>query len=213
MNPEHIPAGIMGIVVIVSFVVSGKLETARKSRSPNTRPYRWGYFIGSVWLGQAALALLMLYSAASFPDIAGPALMLALNFTLGAAAGSYIIQRQRWAWVLGTILTLNPVLWIAHFIYVRNRWAEFKEESKEPELAAAVISPPEPPSLFFLSYGGNQYGPISGEAVRQMWNAMLIPDDALVWTESFDDWNPITAMGFPPRGTTQPPQNSPIPLI
>lgn len=38
--------------------------------------------------------------------------------------GWFIIKRKRWAWAVGTVASLNLVLWIINCIYTRKRWKE-----------------------------------------------------------------------------------------
>lgn len=45
--------------------------------------------------------------------------------------GYKIIKRKKWSWILGTIMSLNPILFIINWIYARNRWDEFTQEYSE----------------------------------------------------------------------------------
>ena len=58
----------------------------------------------------------------------GVILVCTVYFTIIAVSGWFIIQRKRWAWVVGTIASLNPLMWIINYIYGRNRWREFVGE-------------------------------------------------------------------------------------
>lgn len=44
---------------------------------------------------------------------------------------SFVVKRRRWAWVVLTIASLNPILWIAHYFYVRHRWTELRRETAQ----------------------------------------------------------------------------------
>jgi hypothetical protein len=55
-------------------------------------------------------------------------LALTMWLALSAVSGWFIIQRKRWAWVGGTILSFNILVWIINYIYGRNRWGEFVGE-------------------------------------------------------------------------------------
>jgi hypothetical protein len=46
-------------------------------------------------------------------------------FALHAVCGWFIIRRKRWAWVIGTLLSISPAIWIPNAIYGSNRWKEF----------------------------------------------------------------------------------------
>lgn len=98
---------ILGILLLMaavatSMVLANRLEQERKNRFPHTMPYQWGYLWGCLgfWFAPATLGLSALF-------------------------GWGIIKRRRWAWVVGTILTLNPFAWIINGIYAGRRWQEF----------------------------------------------------------------------------------------
>jgi hypothetical protein len=37
-----------------------------------------------------------------------------------------IIKRSKVALILFTVISINPVIWIINFIYIKNRWDELK---------------------------------------------------------------------------------------
>ncbi len=45
-------------------------------------------------------------------------------FAISAVAHYFIIKRNKWAWIIGGILELNPVLWVTNYMYLKNRWGE-----------------------------------------------------------------------------------------
>jgi TPR repeat protein len=55
----------------------------------------------------------------------GSSLVYSVWLAAYALCGWFIIQRKRWAWVLGTVLSFNILVWIINYIYGRNRWGEF----------------------------------------------------------------------------------------
>ena len=124
---DNLTEYIIGVVLLmiavgVSMAASDKLERTRKSRLPQTQPYQWGYFIGclSFWFAPATLGL-------------------------SALLGWGIIKRRRWAWVVGTILTLNPFVWLINGIYAGRRWHEFGQEaagSKDGVASIRVVGNP-----------------------------------------------------------------------
>lgn len=109
MNSEYdyiIGMGILMIAVVVSMVMATRLEHKLKARLPHTRPYQWGFFLGCMgfWFGPATLGI-------------------------SALCGWGIIKRRRWAWVVGTLLTMNPLAWIVNGVYAGHRWQEFTDEA------------------------------------------------------------------------------------
>jgi len=57
-------------------------------------------------------------------------ILLILNIWLGIA----ILTLSRWAFLIGTIASLNPILWIINGIYLKNRW-------NHPKVAGTDNSP------------------------------------------------------------------------
>ncbi len=111
--------GLVVVIVLIAIPIAFIHDKKLHEEQPSVRPYKWGYYIGYAGLIGSVLFifLVVLFSAAL-------ALFLVLSIPQ-AIASYYIIRRKKWAWVLGTILTLNPILWIAHIFYGRNRWGEF----------------------------------------------------------------------------------------
>lgn len=115
---------------IVSILVALSLEKRFKARNPATRPYRWGFYVGCV--GIAWAPVVPIFSLGAIVAGAKGQWFLSGLFLFGmayilvqAVCGWFIIQRRRWAWVVGTAATLNPAQWIICGIYANNRWQEF----------------------------------------------------------------------------------------
>lgn len=108
-------------------VIAFSMEVRRAELQPNTRPYTWGLFqglaglaSGVVLLGIAVIAAL--FVPASAPETMGLALLM---ITFYSIPGYFVLKRKRWAWVVLTVASLNPLVWIINGIYGKNRWAEF----------------------------------------------------------------------------------------
>jgi NADPH:quinone reductase-like Zn-dependent oxidoreductase len=106
-----VPLGVMIVPIVAALVLNRRFQR----RNPGKRPYRWGYY----------------FSILSF--IAGIGLGVALESGVSAAiicAVAYAVlawcsaRRNRWAWVVLTIVSFNPLAWIINAVYFRNRWAE-----------------------------------------------------------------------------------------
>jgi hypothetical protein len=111
------------LAVIPAFV----LENARSKRSAGgTRPYTWGYFLGSWGVIFGVAIFLPTIFLTTDPAVIFPLFIASLLY---AVSGYFVIKRRKWAWVVLTILTLNPILWIAHYLYGRNRWHELGDPS------------------------------------------------------------------------------------
>ena len=121
------------VAVVASICIASSLEKSLKTRLPATRPYMWGFYTGCMGVACAPLAVV----AALGMAVAGIngrwetfGLFLALTawLALSTVSGWFIIKRKRWAWLLGTILSGNILVWIINYIYGRNRWGEFVGE-------------------------------------------------------------------------------------
>ena len=116
--------------IVGSIFVAGELERNLKKRLPATRPYRWGFYCGCMGVACgpfAVLAALGMVVAGLAGDWESFGLWFAYAVWMAAhtVCGWFIIWRKRWAWVLGTVLNFNILVWITNYIYGRNRWGEF----------------------------------------------------------------------------------------
>src|ERR1035437_1896021 len=133
MNPDTIQSllYLYGFVAVVpSICIASSLEKRLKARPPATRPYQWGFYTGCMGVACGPLAVLTTLGMAVAGingrwETFGLFLALTMWLALSAVSGWFIIQRKRWAWVLGTILSCNILVWIINYIYGRNRWGEF----------------------------------------------------------------------------------------
>ena len=107
-----------------------------KNTCPNCKSFRWGYFIGCFSLTTAALNIFLLIFGAGFflGWVAFIAyLMLGwLNpvyyfiYLISVLIFSYLmIERHKVGWIVGSVLSFNPVIWIINFFYGKKRWSEF----------------------------------------------------------------------------------------
>ena len=104
--------GLIGVPLLAVLVpIALAIGLNRRFRQPGRKPYRWGYYFSIVSV-VAGLALGVIVDSVIVCAILYG--VLALCFAL----------RQRWAWLLLTILSFNPIVWIINAIYLRKRWAE-----------------------------------------------------------------------------------------
>ena len=123
MSDLEVGLDILAIFVAplgVALLAVGWLEKRLRKANPSARPFMWGY-----WTAITGIAV---------PIVVG------LGFRAGNATFSQFVLacvvylpvnicllcRHRWALIAATILSLNPIIWIANFFYTRNRWNELK---------------------------------------------------------------------------------------
>lgn len=110
------------------FPMALMLNKSQRERSPELLPFTWGYFFGlSGAFGFAVFAVLQLLAGMTGQgDRAEFSLFLGVALSTAALAFSLVIKRYKWAFVIATIVSLNPILWIVNGIYIRNRWRELR---------------------------------------------------------------------------------------
>lgn len=103
------------------------------TRNPSYKPFTWGYFNSLLLIVVGILSSglwIWLYSQTSGNhDIIIWGILL-------TTMGIFLYQRNRWAWVVFSILNLNPVSWIINGIYLKNRWREMrggKDSKSQPK--------------------------------------------------------------------------------
>ncbi len=140
-QPEVVGLLIYFVIVVVgSSLIARRLEAKRRQAVPGTLPYTWGYF----W-GLAGLVSGCMFGVMGILGVVGPHKRLAYlavvlhgdwrgpqNAAIDLVVAAlfipthyYVIRRKKWAWVMGTVTSLNPVVWIINAIYGWRRWKEF----------------------------------------------------------------------------------------
>jgi NADPH:quinone reductase-like Zn-dependent oxidoreductase len=105
----------LGGVLVAPIILALALNRRFKSRNPEKRSYRWGYYFSIMsFIVVLGLSYLLLESIGAVIAVA----------ILYAVLAWFFAQRQRWAWVALTILSFNPIAWIINGIYLWKRWAE-----------------------------------------------------------------------------------------
>lgn len=126
MNDDAIYWGIMIVCLVISTPTAFAMNDSLHKKYPELKPYTWGYYVGWMgMLGWSAIGILQLIAASNaYGGRSGTLVVLGVVSLVAAIAHFFIIRRNKWAWVIGIILQLNPVLWIINGIYLKNRWTE-----------------------------------------------------------------------------------------
>lgn len=114
-------------------------------RNLNAMGFKWGYFTGFRILFVAIILLPLLVLAALSGHLTEDELLgfYFLVIVVLLAPGIFILCRHRWAWILYTVCSMNPVLWMINGTYIKNRWKELSEESSATPISTG--SKPETP--------------------------------------------------------------------
>lgn len=121
------------IMFIIAIVISRQLNEEFQERCPLNRPFAWGYFNGIVGTLQAMLtgSIFFVDGMTGPMNDAGSLYSKAMLMLLIGVGYYYVLKRNRIAWIITTILTLNPVIWVINGIYIKHRWEEMDPDRKE----------------------------------------------------------------------------------
>ena len=126
MNDDAIFWGITIICLLISVPASFSMNESLHKKIPDVKPYAWGYYIGLIGaLSGTAVGILQFVAASkTYGSRSDSFVLLGILFLVTAVVHFFIIKRNKWAWIVGIILQLNPILWIINGIYLKNRWSE-----------------------------------------------------------------------------------------
>ncbi len=170
-------------MLFVAWPMSHTLAKHWKKDHPDKLPFQWGYFRSIMNI--ACLGVVP-YAFGQGKD----GVIIGVWMLSGGMCGLFMWKRQRWAWVLGTLLDFNPVSWIVNGIYLKNRWREMTEECVTLKGTSEVESAPME-RMLYLSDNGQQYGPFTLAQIRQMQLAGTVSQQAFVCPVGAQEWIPI----------------------
>lgn len=106
---------------IYSAIASIKMDISLHKRTPEAKPYKWGYYIG--WMGILGWLLISVYALSLHGE---DTLLEFLLSVVGIVSHIQVLRRNRHGWIVAIILQLNPISWIINGIYLKNRWSEME---------------------------------------------------------------------------------------
>ena len=120
--------GIVVICFVASIILCANMDEKLHKMKPDVLPYKWGYFIG--WMGlfsYGIVGIIFLLRASNTYGYASDRYAdFAIHSIISAISHIFIIKRNKWGSIVGIVMQMNPILWIANGIYLKNRWAEMK---------------------------------------------------------------------------------------
>lgn len=99
------------------------------AKSPEKLGFKWGYFVIYNTLINNVLLFGFLIFAGIDEESIGLFLFGMAALAVSFAVAYFSVQRQRWALILSTLLSLNPLWMLINIFYLKNRWGEFQSES------------------------------------------------------------------------------------
>lgn len=175
-------------VVILALPISWNIGARWEAKNPEKLPFKWGYFQSICSILGIVMAVLALIGL-SENENSGTLQFLSVFGIAHGIAGIFMLRRNRWWWIIGILLTLNPIFWIANGIYLSNRWREMHSEArkKSPEKRSKVVFP----ALLFLRQQENEAGPYHWDQVIAKWNSSEITADVLFRESVDEEWKPL----------------------
>ena len=126
MNDDAVFWAITIICLLISIPAAFTMNDSLHKKNPDLKPYAWGYYIGLMGaLSGTSVGILQFVAASkTYGSRSDTLVLLGIFFLVTAVVHVFIIKRNKWAWIVGIILQLNPILWIINGIYLKNRWSE-----------------------------------------------------------------------------------------
>jgi hypothetical protein len=115
VGPDLIVVGLILTVIGLPIMLALVLNRRFQHLHPTKRPYRWGYYF-SVQSFFSGIGIGLQFKS-------GPIIVCGCAAIYGVL-GWFFAQRRRWAWIILTALSLNPIAWIVNPFYLRKRWNE-----------------------------------------------------------------------------------------
>ena len=124
--------------ILLSAAAAWWMNRRRQARHPEAKPFRWGYAQGLMVIGLGTLGVLANFDKWWMPNVE-LALMIS-GFRI--LAGLLILRPRRWSFILGTILSFYPILWLVNPIYLAVRWKGFRAEATAARGQWSSLAPP-----------------------------------------------------------------------
>lgn len=187
--------GLMLLSLCVALPASLTMKRHWAADNPGKQPYGWGYYQGLNF----TFGLLLPMTANTKDEV----ILMFIYGGLLTICGVGILKRKQWAWIAGTVLALNPVVWVVNGIYMSNRWKEMGVESNKGSSALAPMIPPPLHLLtrFYVCYpGGVPFGPFDRATLQRMISTGEIAPVAQYCQEGANNWT--ASLGNIPRLTS-----------
>lgn len=119
--------GVFIGLIILNYFIAKKLNTNHRIQYPDHQDYKWGYFMG---VGSIIFGVLytLIYT---FIDIISETITM-VDFIIyigllliSAVIGYFTCKKSKQAVIWVTVFSLNPVIWIINFFYIKKRKDEF----------------------------------------------------------------------------------------
>ena len=145
MNESYLTVALIVLIVLilvhmVIYYIALTMNNKHLLRHPEYKSYVWGYFTGVVTILWGIILFIVCLSLLFLNVDIGPinrALFYLAFLIFYTALGYFVCSKEKWAFIILTILWINPIIWVTNYFYIKRRPYLSKnyiqEESKEQE--------------------------------------------------------------------------------
>ena len=112
------------IIHVVIYFIAKNLNNKHLLNYPDYKSYTWGYFQGVGFIFYGVISFLGNFLIL-FLNNNTEATILLIGFlslsTFAVFLGYFVCQKEKWAFVIITILSLNPISWLINYLYITRR--------------------------------------------------------------------------------------------
>ena len=129
MNESYLTVALIVLIVLilvhmVIYYIALTMNNKHLLRHPEYKSYVWGYFTGVVTIVWGIVLFIVCLSLLFLNVDIGP-INIAL-FYLGflifyTALGYFVCSKEKWAFIILTILWGNPIIWVTNYFYIKRR--------------------------------------------------------------------------------------------
>jgi hypothetical protein len=132
--------GIQLIVICLPFFIAQAIwnkSIEQKDRNVSFIWWKFQAYTGFLYC-VFVLVLAFIISPSKYNFYNTSFITLSISILLGCAAYCWsIVKYNRWAFIIGTLITWNPFIWMINFFYMKNRWNEARllgaqDQAKQP---------------------------------------------------------------------------------
>jgi drug/metabolite transporter (DMT)-like permease len=121
-NNTFLVLAIVAVILFAPFVCAYLMNKRLNKKHPEFKSFFWGYYSAfALLVFQPFLVAGQLHNA----DLSVLRFGVTFCFLITLPFSVMTIFRKRIGFILLTIITLNPILWIINGVYIKNRWNEF----------------------------------------------------------------------------------------
>lgn len=102
-----------------------RIDVEFKELSPKSKPYIWGYFFGILYFMIGIFILCFAIFSFLNNKIDYVIFIWLIPVFFNTVLGIKVINRGDKAFTIATVLTLNPIIWVINYFYMKNRYDDF----------------------------------------------------------------------------------------